>query len=139
MKISSLLSLIAGLLLVTSCSTSSFMGLSKSAFVDSEFQRLGETADEIESINSRMAELDGISAELDGISAEVTALREEVTEVRATEEELQDLAIVLQSRLNSIPEDTLKELVKAIESYYSDEIVENPLLTDDVLSPAGDG
>ena len=132
MKMSSLLSLIAGLLLVTSCSTSSFMGLSKSAYVDSEIQRLGETADEIELINSRIAGLDAISAE-------VTALREEVRDVKATEEELQDMAIVLQSRLNSIPEDTLKELVKAIESYYSDEIVENPLLTDDVPSPAGDG
>jgi hypothetical protein len=132
MKISSLLPLIAGLLLVTSCSTSSFMGLSKSAYVDSEIQRLGETADEIELINSRIAELDAISAE-------VTALRDEVNEVRATEKELQDMAIVLQSQLSSIPEDTLKELVNAIESYYSDEIVENPLLTDDVPSPAGDG
>jgi hypothetical protein len=132
MKISSLLPLIAGLLLVTSCSTSSFMGLSKSAYVDSEIQRLGETADEIELINSRIAELDAISAE-------VTTLRDEVNEVRATEKELQDMAIVLQSQLSSIPEDTLKELVNAIESYYSDEIVENPLLTDDVPSPAGDG
>ena len=108
------------------------MGLSKSAYVDGELQRLGETADEIELINSRITELDNISAE-------VTALREEVIQVRASEEELQDLAIVLQSRLNSIPEDTLKELVKAIEAYYSEEIVENPLLSDDIPSPAGDG
>ncbi len=81
------------------------MGLSKSAYVDGELQRLGETADEIELINSRITELDNISAE-------VTALREEVIQVRASEEELQDLAIVLQSRLNSIPEDTLKLAIK---------------------------
>ncbi len=132
MKILGLLSLIAGISLVSSCSTSSFMGLSKSAYVESELQRLGETADEIDLINSRITELDAISAE-------VTVLRGEVNEVKATEDELQNLAIVLQSRLDAIPEDTLKELVKAIESYYSDEIVENPLLTDDVPSPVGDG
>ena len=123
--------------ILTSCSTSSFMGLSKASYVDNEIQRLSRTADEIELLKSTMKELEGLSGDVD-------ALKEEVDQVIAIEEELLAMVETFRNRLDELPEETLRELIQAIEAHLSKTAVsnievENPLLTDDVPSPLGDG
>ena len=97
-------------LTATSCSTTSFLGLSRSSYVDEELARLNESAERIAAMEERVGQIDRLEGD-------VGELRREVDDMRESEREIRRMAEVFQTRLDELPEETLRELARAIEEY----------------------
>jgi methyl-accepting chemotaxis protein len=101
------------LLLVTGCTTTSFAGLAKTSYVDQVSTAGQETQSELEDLGVRVAEIQELADQLE----EVIAAMEET---RAATEELQELARIVETRLESLPKDTLRLLVESIQSFLEE-------------------
>ncbi len=88
--------------LMSSCTSSSFMGLSKSSHVDAE----------LEDLKAEIAYLESLKSDLELALDNEDRLQESI-------EELNRLASDLSEELDDIPDETLRQLVSAIEAYLA--------------------
>ena len=103
----------AGYLALTSCSTTSVMGLSKASYVDGELEKLNARTEEVDRLEARLDELSVLEDKVD-------ALNGAVGEAKAADEELRGLAAEFAEKLDELSRDTLMELVEAIMEHLEE-------------------
>lgn len=103
------------ILLLGSCTTSSFMGLSRSSHVDAQ---LAEMESEIEQLRAMEKELEEALENEDRLQAAVDELKLITDDFTL---KLESVAGEIRAELEGIPDETLRDLVDAIESYLESE------------------
>lgn len=111
-KIRKALVLAAGLsvMLLASCSTSSFMGLSKSKYVDNEINGINQSLESIAALEARMVEVERVASE-------VADFEKEIARVIRIRDELSASNAELKTRVDGLPNEIMVGLVNAIQAY----------------------
>lgn len=104
--------IIAGLsiMMLTSCSTSSFMGLSKSKYVENEINEINQSLASIEELENRLLEVEHVASN-------ISTLEDKVDQVIKIENDLIASNTALKTRIESLPTEILVGLVNAIQAY----------------------
>jgi len=97
---------------VSGCTTTSFAGLAKAGYVEEVDSASRATARDLEALQKQVSEIAAIAGRMQ-------ALASEMEQTQRTTAELQQLAKQVESRLTSLPRETLEMLVKSIEAYLA--------------------
>ena len=110
--------LLAALPLLGGCASASFLGLAKQSSVDETEARtradLARLDDEIRRLEEDRTDRD---ARLEALAADIGRLTGQMDDVAKSRDELMALADEVEKRLEDLPEETLRELVDALEAY----------------------
>jgi len=134
----SILTLTSLLFLISGCTTSSIMGLSRASYVEDLQQQMEEDSRQDRRIESDLselknkddsqllalqqdlAELNGRIEELQRVSEQLDLIIASLDETEQETRELQKLADDFKIRMATVHEDTLSVLVTALEEYIGD-------------------
>jgi outer membrane murein-binding lipoprotein Lpp len=105
--------LVPVLALPLACTTTSFAGLARTSYVDEVSAAREATQSELEQLRVEVDAMQELADQLE----EVIAAMEETQ--RATEE-LQELAAIVEARLESLPRETLRLLVESIQAFLEE-------------------
>lgn len=113
----------AALTLLSGCATQGLFGfIATTQYVEREMQEADERSrNNLRTVNERVSALD---EEVDGLksqSDQVAALISEVEETQAATEELQAMAKQVRTRLDTLPEETIRELARILEEYLAEQ------------------
>jgi methyl-accepting chemotaxis protein len=112
-KLLNLIVILALVLSIGACTTTSFAGLAKSSYVEEIDTAAGQTRSELEELQREVAEMKDLADQLESIIAAME-------ETRKATEELQVLAGVVEDRLESLPRETLRLLAQTIETFLKE-------------------
>lgn len=125
---------------LASCSTSSFMGLSKSKYVDNEITEMNQSVESITDLETRLAEVEriaGNAANLDAEMQQVIQIGDDLTASNtALTTRVDDLTAsdtVLHTRVDALPTDIVAGLINAMQAYL-DSLA--PSALDETADPA---
>ena len=113
MKRSLFLILSAILVLLSGCTTTSFAGLAKTSYVDEVSAGGQATREELAGLERQVQEMRQLADQLEVI---IRAM----DETRAATEELQELAGLVEARLDALPRESLRLLVESIQAYLDE-------------------
>jgi peptidoglycan hydrolase CwlO-like protein len=117
--ISAVAIVMAGLMAVAGCTTTSFAGLAKSSYVD----QVSTSVDQVASTAKATGEeLQALQKQVDDLKASADRMDEAAAKMEQTAKataQLQDLAKQVEGRLESLPRQTLEMLVKSIQDYLA--------------------
>jgi Tfp pilus assembly protein PilP len=104
--------LMAAMLIVSGCTTTSFAGLAKAGYVDQVKTSAQATDADLKALQQRV---DAMKA----VADRMQQLASQMEQTQKTTAELQQLAKQVEERLPAIPKETLRMLVKSIEDYLA--------------------
>lgn len=107
------IALVIVMALVAACTTTSFAGLAKAAYVDEVSASAATAAADLRALQDQVAEMQELADRLADLIARLE-------ETQAATRELQQLAKTVEGRLQQLPRETLRELVKSIEVYLGE-------------------
>ena len=113
MKKSLFLALSAVLILLAGCTTTSFAGLAKISYVDDVSAGGQTTQEELDELESQVQAMQQLADQLEAIIQEMEA-------TRAATQELQELAKLVEARLETLPRESLRLLVESIQAYLEE-------------------
>jgi septal ring factor EnvC (AmiA/AmiB activator) len=112
-------SVITMAVLLTSCTSTSVMGLSRSAYVDEEIRQLKNTDAEVQRLEAELDDLRSLTDDIQRIDEQIDDLEGGLADAVEADREIRSMAEEFQQRLDSIPRETLMELKSAIETYLA--------------------
>ena len=109
-----MLMLITVILILSGCTTTGFLGLAKTTYVDERFAETDEKIiTELEQLRKDIEQITELTDELDNLLNEISATKQ------ATED-LQELAKGIEARFKELPKETLYQLVQIIQHYLEE-------------------
>jgi len=106
------LALLAAVVVVSGCTTTSFAGLAKTTYVDGVSASAKATDADLKALQKQVADMKAVADRMQELSAQMEQTQKATTD-------LQQMARQVEGRLASLPKETLQILVKSIEAYLA--------------------
>lgn len=104
---------------LSSCTSTSVLGLSRSSYVDDEIKQLQNTDAEVQRLESEVDDLRSLTDDIQRIDEQIDDLEGGLADAVEADREIRSMADEFKQRLKSIPRETLMELKSAIETYLT--------------------
>jgi peptidoglycan hydrolase CwlO-like protein len=98
------------MVLFASCTTSGFAGLAKESYALEVEQK---TTADIQALRDEVAKVKALTDQLDGLLKDIEATKKST-------KEFQDLVKELEGRINTMPKESIAELVKVLQKYLDE-------------------